>query len=45
MKIRFIGFALLTVLNGYVTYHIWDVLCISTLPLCFLALSYHLILR
>ena len=40
MKIRFIGFALLTVLNGYVTYHIWDVLCISTLPLCFLALSY-----
>lgn len=40
MKIRFIGFALLTVLNGYVTYHIWDVLCISILPLCFLALSY-----
>ena len=40
MKIRFIGFALLTALNGYVTYHIWDVLCISTLSLCFLALSY-----
>ena len=40
MKIRFIGFILLTGLNGYVTYQIWDALCISTLPLCFLALSY-----
>lgn len=40
MKIRFIGFILLTALNGYVTYQIWDALCISTLPLCFLALSY-----
>jgi len=40
MKIRLIGFALLIALNGYVTYQIWDVLYISKLPLCFLALSY-----
>lgn len=40
MRIRLIGFTFLTALNGYVTYQIWDVLCISTLPLCFLALSY-----
>ena len=40
MKIRCIGFIILTALNGYVTYQIWDALCISTLPLCFLALSY-----
>ena len=39
MKIRLIGFALLTPMNGYITYHLWDVLCIRTLPLCFLALS------
>lgn len=40
MKIRLIGFILLTALNGYVTYQIRDAACISTLPLCFLALSY-----
>lgn len=40
MKIRLIGFALLTALNGYVTYQIGDALYISTLPLCFVALSY-----
>ncbi len=40
MKIRFIGFILLTALNGYVTYQLWDALCISKLPVCFLALSY-----
>ena len=40
MKIRLIGFALLTGLNGYVTYQIGDALCISKLPLCFLVLSY-----
>lgn len=40
MKIRLIGFILLTALNGYVTYQLWDALCISKLPVCFLALSY-----
>ena len=40
MKFRLIGFALLTALNGYATYQLWDTLCISTLPLCFLTLSY-----
>lgn len=40
MKIRLIGFTLLTALNGYVTYQLWDALCISNLPLCFLAMSY-----
>ena len=40
MKIRLIGFALLTALNGYITYQLWDALCISKLPLCFLTLSY-----
>lgn len=40
MIIRLIGFTLLTALNGYVTYQIGDALCISKLPLCFLALSY-----
>lgn len=40
MKFRLIGFALLTALNGYVTYQLWNVLCISKLLLCFLALSY-----
>lgn len=40
MKIRLIGFTFLTALNGYVTFQLWDALCISTLPLCFLALSY-----
>lgn len=40
MEIRLIGFILLTALNGYVTYQLWDVLYISKLPLCFLALSY-----
>lgn len=40
MKIRLIGFTLLTALNGYVTYQLWDALCISKLPVCFLALSY-----
>ncbi len=40
MKIRLIGFALLTALNGYVTHQLWDALCISKLPVCFLALSY-----
>ena len=40
MKFRLIGFTLLTALNGYVTYQLWDILYISKLPLCFLALSY-----
>jgi transglutaminase-like putative cysteine protease len=40
MKIRIIGFTLLTALNGYATYQLWNVLYISKLPLCFLALSY-----
>ena len=40
MKIRLIGFALLTALNGYVTYQLWNALWISKLPLCFLVLSY-----
>ena len=40
MKIRLIGFTLLTALNGYVTYQLWNNLYISVLPLCFLALSY-----
>jgi len=40
MKIRLIGITLLTALNGYVTYQLWDVLYISKLPLCFLTLSY-----
>lgn len=40
MKIRLIGFTFLTALNGYVTYQLWNVLYISKLPLCFLALSY-----
>ena len=39
MKIRLIGFMLLTILNGYITYQLWDTLCISALPLCFLVLS------
>ncbi|MBO5836765.1 MAG: transglutaminase domain-containing protein [Oscillospiraceae bacterium] len=40
MIIRLIGFILLTALNGYVTYQLWDALWISKLPLCFLVLSY-----
>lgn len=40
MKIRIIGFTLLTALNGYITYLVWGALCISVLPLCFLAMSY-----
>lgn len=40
MKFRLIGFTLLTALNGYVTYQLWNNLYISVLPLCFLALSY-----
>ena len=29
MKFRLIGFTFLTALNGYVTYQLWNVLCIS----------------
>ena len=39
MKIRLFGFAVLTAINIYVTYFLWDTLLISTLPVCLILLS------
>ena len=39
MKIRLFGFAILTAINIYVTYFLWDTLLISTLPVCLILLS------
>ncbi len=39
MKIRLFGFAILTAINIYVTYSLWDTLLISTLPVCLILLS------
>lgn len=39
MKIRLFGFAVLTAINIYVTYFLWDALLISTLPVCLILLS------
>ncbi|MBS5661003.1 MAG: transglutaminase domain-containing protein [Clostridiales bacterium] len=39
MKIRLFGFAVLTAINIYVTYSLWDTLLISTLPVCLILLS------
>ena len=39
MKIRLIGFAVLTAINIYVTYFLWDTLLISILPVCLILLS------
>lgn len=39
MKFRLFGFAVLTAINIYVTYSLWDALLISTLPVCLIMLS------
>ena len=39
MKIRLFGFAVLTAINIYGTYSLWDTLLISTLPVCLMLLS------
>lgn len=39
MKIRLFGFAVLTAINMYVTYSLWDTFLISTLPVCLILLS------
>ena len=39
MKIRLFGFAILTAINIYVTYFLWDTLLISILPVCLILLS------
>lgn len=39
MKFRLFGFAVLTAINMYVTYSLWDTLLISTLPVCLILLS------
>ena len=39
MKIRLFGFVVLTAINIYVTYFLWDTLLISTLPVCLILLS------
>ena len=39
MKNRLFGFAVLTAINIYVTYFLWDTLLISTLPVCLILLS------
>ena len=39
MKIRLFGFAVLTSINIYVTYSLWDIFLISTLPVCLILLS------
>ena len=39
MKFRLFGFAVLTAINIYVTYFLWDTLLISTLPVCLILLS------
>lgn len=39
MKIRLFGFAVLTAINIYVTYFLWDTLLISILPVCLILLS------
>ena len=39
MKIRLFGFAILTAINIYVTYFLWDTLSISILPVCLILLS------
>jgi len=39
MKIRLFDFAILTAINIYVTYSLWDTLLISTLPVCLILLS------
>lgn len=39
MKIRLFGFAVLTAINIYVTHSLWNVLLISTLPVCLILLS------
>ena len=39
MKVRLFGFAVLTAINIYVTYSLWDALLISTLPVCLILLS------
>lgn len=39
MKVRLFGFAILTAINIYVTYFLWDTLLISILPVCLILLS------
>ena len=39
MKFRLFGFAVLTAINMYVTYSLWDTLLISILPVCLILLS------
>lgn len=39
MKFRLFGFAVLTAINIYVTHSLWNVLLISTLPVCLIMLS------
>lgn len=39
MKFRLFGFAVLTAINIYVTYFLWDTLLISILPVCLILLS------
>ena len=39
MKVRLFGFAVLTAINMYVTYFLWDTLLISILPVCLILLS------
>ena len=39
MKVRLFGFAVLTAINIYVAYFLWDTLLISTLPVCLILLS------
>lgn len=39
MNFRLFGFAILTEINIYVTYFLWDTLLISTLPVCLILLS------
>lgn len=39
MKFRLFGFAVLTAINIYIAYFLWDTLLISTLPVCLILLS------
>ena len=39
MKVRLFGFVVLTAINIYVAYSLWDALLISTVPICLILLS------